>query len=62
MIQEPKPAELDVFFDYEDSEEIMNDSMGTINIADTTGLDSEMKTEEEEEIERLGYSSDERQD
>jgi hypothetical protein len=46
----------------EDFEAIMNDSLGTIIFADTTGLDSEMKTEEEEEIERLGYSTDERQD
>jgi hypothetical protein len=62
MIQEPKRAQPDVLFDDEDSEEIMNDSLGTISFADTTGLDSEMKTEEEEEMERIGYSTEERQD
>jgi hypothetical protein len=62
MIQEPKPAQPDVLFYDEDSEEIMNDSLGTISFADTTGLDSEMKTEEEEEMERIGYSTEERQD
>ena len=62
MIQEPKPARPDVLFYDVDSEEIMNDSLGTISFADTTGLDSEMKTEEEEEMERMGYSTEERQD
>ena len=62
MILEPKPAQLDVLFYDEDSEEIMNDSLGTVSLADTTGLDSAMRTEEEEEMERIGYSSDERQD
>jgi len=62
MILESKPAQPGVNFFDEDSEEIMNDSLGTISIADTTGLDSELKTEEEEEIERIGYSTDERQD
>ena len=62
MILDPKPAQLDVLFYDEDSEEIMNDSLGTVSLADTTGLDSEMRTEEEEEMERIGYSSDERQD
>jgi hypothetical protein len=62
MILEPKAAQFDALFYDEDSEEIMNDSLGTISFADTTGLDSELKTEEEEEMERIGYSSDERQD
>jgi hypothetical protein len=62
LIQEPKAAPLDVLFCDEDSEEIMNDSLGTISFADTTGLDAEMKTEEEEEMERIGYSTDEQQD
>ena len=62
MIQEPKPVMPDVLFYDDDSEEIMNDSLGTISFADTTGLDSEMKTEEEEEMERIGYSTEERQD
>ena len=60
MIQEPKPALPDVLFYDDDSEEIMNDSLGTITLADST--DSEMKTEEEEEMKGIGYASDERQD
>jgi hypothetical protein len=62
MIQETKPMQPDVLFYDDDSEEIMNDSLGTISFADTTGLDAEMKTEEEEEMERIGYSTDDRQD
>ena len=62
MILEPKPFLHDASADDEDFEAIMNDSLGTISFADTTGLDSEKKTEEEVKIERLGYSTDERQD
>jgi hypothetical protein len=40
----------------------MNDSLGTISLTDSTGMDLEKETEEEREIERLGYSTDERQD
>lgn len=62
MILEPKPFQPDVLFYDDDSEEIMNDSLGTISLSDSTGMDLEKETEEEREIERLGYSSDERQD
>jgi|HubBroStandDraft_4_1064222.scaffolds.fasta_scaffold142458_2 hypothetical protein len=62
MILEPKAAQFDVLFYDEDSEEIMNDSLGTVSLADSTGMDLEKETEEEREIEQLGYSSDERQD
>lgn len=62
MIQEPKPVLPDALFYDDDSEEIMNDSLGTISLTDSTGMDLEKETEEEREIERLGYSSDERQD
>jgi hypothetical protein len=62
MIQEPHVAQPDVLFYDEDSEEIMNDSLGTVSLSDSTGMDLEKETEEEREIERLGYSSDERQD
>ena len=62
MIQETKPMQSDILFYNDDSEEIMNDSLGTISFADTTGRDAEMKTEEEEEMERIDYSTDERQD
>jgi hypothetical protein len=62
MILEPNAAQPDVLFYDEDSEEIMNDSLGTISFTDSTGMDLEKETEEEREIERLGYSSDERQD
>lgn len=55
-----KPAQPDVFFYDDDSEEIMNDSLGTFTPADAT--DSEMKSEEEGEMERIGYSTNERQD
>jgi hypothetical protein len=60
MIQEPKPVMPDVLFYDDDSEEIMNDSLGTFTLADS--IDSEMKAEEEEEMKGIGYSSDERQD
>lgn len=62
MIEEPKAAPFDELFYDEDSGEIMNDSLGTVSLADSTGMDLEKETEEEREIERLGYSSDERQD
>lgn len=62
MIQEPKPLQPDVLFYDDDSEEIMNDSLGTISLTDSTGMDLEKETEEEREIEKLGYASDERQD
>jgi hypothetical protein len=62
MIQEPNPVMPDVLFYDDDSEEIMNDSLGTISFTDSTGMDLEKETEEEREIERLGYSTDERQD
>jgi hypothetical protein len=62
MILEPNEAPLDALFYDEDSEEIMNDSLGTVSLSDSTGMDLEKETEEEREIERLGYSSDERQD
>jgi len=62
MILEPNAAQPDALFYDEDSEEIMNDSLGTISFTDSTGMDLEKETEEEREIERLGYSTDERQD
>jgi hypothetical protein len=62
MIQEPKAFQPDILFYDEDSEEIMNDSLGTISLTDSTGMDLEKETEEEREIERLGYSTNERQD
>jgi hypothetical protein len=60
MIQELKPpnAQPDEFVEDEASEEIVNDSLGTIDIADTTGLASDDGTEDEE----IGYATDERQD
>ena len=58
MIQEPNPVLPDVLFYDDDSEEIMNDSLGTISFADTTGLYSDEETEEA----GIGYASDERQD
>ena len=62
MIQEPKAFQPDILFYDEDSEEIMNDSLGTISLTDSTGTDLEKETEDEREIEKLGYASDERQD
>jgi len=60
MIQETKPVMPDVLFYDDDSEEIMNDSLGTYTLADAT--DSDMKAEEEEEMKGISYSSDEQQD
>jgi len=60
MSQELKPpnAQPDEFVDDEASEEIVNDSLGTIDIANTTGLASDEEPANEETV----YASDERQD
>lgn len=58
MIQEPKPILPDALFYDDDSEEIMNDSLGTSDLSDATGLYSD---EEPEDV-GLGYASEERQD
>lgn len=51
------------FSDEDDiAEETVNDSLGTTVFSDSTGTDSEKRTEEEEELEMIGYSTDERQD
>ena len=65
MTAEVKPAnfEFNIFFDENEvTEEIVNDSLGTTVLADSTGTDSEKKTEAEVELEALGYSTDDRQD
>ena len=62
MIQEKETFQPNEVFYDEDSEEIMNDSLGTISLTDSTGTDLEKETEEEREIEKLGYASGERQD
>jgi hypothetical protein len=51
------------FFDEDDAtEEMVNDSLGTTVLADSTGTDWERMTEEDEELQTIGYSTDERQD
>ena len=60
MIRELKPAQPDVLFYDVDSEEFINDSLGTFTLADST--ESEMKSEEEGDREKIGYSTDEQQD
>jgi hypothetical protein len=63
MIAEVKPADVYTFFDQDDyTEEMVNDSLGTTVFADSTGTDWEKRTEEEEKLQTIGYSSDERQD
>jgi hypothetical protein len=58
MNLEPKPFKREQFTEDELSEELMNDSLGTISFAGATGLTSDGETEDE----GIGYSSDERQD
>jgi hypothetical protein len=58
MIQEPKPILPEALFYDDDSEEIMNDSLGTTDLSDATGLYSD---EAPEEV-GIGYANDERQD
>jgi hypothetical protein len=65
MTPEVKPAnfEFNISFDEDEAtEEMVNDSLGTTDLADSTGIESEKKTEAEEELESIGYSTDDRQD
>jgi|CZKL01.1.fsa_nt_gi hypothetical protein len=62
MIQEPTSVQPYEFAEDEFCQELVNDSMGTMSLADSTGTEFEQRTEEEEELERIAYASDERQD
>ena len=47
MTEQPKTTPPDGFVDNEPDEEVVNDSLGTVDPADSTGCDSDKKAEAE---------------